>query len=150
MKNGCRGKASMTDLMILSTDSAIAIEAKWTECESRYETIEEWENSGDTENHAKVLECWRSYINDYLNDKGCNSRIAEVPKDIPYQLLHRVASACYTAMQNKKKTAIVVYHLFYNKGEDGKKGTESCMKKFYASICHRKCQKGIVVNKKCL
>ena len=35
-----RGKASHTDLMIVSPEIAIAIEAKWTE--SRYEKVRDW------------------------------------------------------------------------------------------------------------
>ena len=53
--NGGKGKASMTDLMILADNYAIAIEAKWTECKHKYEVIGDWENSGDAVNHKKVL-----------------------------------------------------------------------------------------------
>ena len=127
--NSGKGKASMTDLMILADNYAIAIEAKWTECKRKYESIKNWEKSGDVENHKKVLNGWIAYINEYLEDRGSNWKMkrAESIKDIPYQLLHRVASACHVA---RKKKAIVVYHLFY---DIGKRGTKSYMMNNYAT-----------------
>lgn len=124
-----KGKASMTDLMILADSYAMAIEAKWTECKGKYELIREWEKSGDAENHKKVLNGWIAYINEYLEKHGSNwkMKIAEMIKEVPYQLLHRVASACYAAKEGKK--AIVVYHLFY---DTGKSGTKSHMMNNYA------------------
>ena len=48
-----------------------------------------------------------------------------VTDDMPYQLLHRVASACYAAMQDgKKKSAVVIYHLFYSNQEEHDKATD--------------------------
>lgn len=133
--NGGKGKASMTDLMILTDSYAIAIEAKWTECKRKYETIKEWKKSGDVENHKKVLNGWIEYIDAYLKDRGSNRKmkIADAIEEIPYQLLHRVASACYAAChatkERHKAKAIVVYHLFY---DIGKGGTKSYMEKNYA------------------
>ncbi len=130
--NGGKGKASMTDLMILADRYAIAIEAKWTECKRKYETIKEWKKSGDVENHKKVLNGWIAYIDEYLKDRGSNWKMktAEAIEEIPYQLLHRVASACYAAKERNKTNAIVIYHLFY---DTGKSGTESYMRNNYAN-----------------
>ena len=124
--NGGRGKASMTDLMILADNYAIAIEAKWTECKRKYETIKEWKESGDIDNHKKVLKGWIAYIDEYLKYRGSNRRmkVAEALDDVPYQLLHRVASACYAAKEENKTNAVVAYHLFF---DTGKRGTESYM-----------------------
>ncbi len=128
--NGGKGKASMTDLMILADNYVIAIEAKWTECKHKYELIGDWENSGDAENHKKVLNGWIAYIDEYLKDRGSKLKMknAEALKKIPYQLLHRVASACHAAKEGNKATAVVVYHLFY---DSGKGGTELVMRNNY-------------------
>ena len=121
-ERGAKGKASMTDLMILTNQRAVAIEAKWTECESVYEPIEKWKASGVVENHDKVLNGWEAYINNYLKGRVCGE--ITVTDDMPYQLLHRVASACYAAMQDsKKKSAVVIYHLFYSNQEEHGKAT---------------------------
>ncbi len=129
--NGGKGKASMTDLMIFADSYAIAIEAKWTECKHKYETIKEWEKTGNVENHKKVLNGWIAYINDYLKASGSNRKMkaAEAIEEIPYQLLHRVASACHAANERNKANAIVAYHLFY---DTGKSGTVSYMESNYA------------------
>ncbi len=129
--NGGKGKASMTDLMIFADSYAIAIEAKWTECKRKYETIKEWEKTGNVENHKKVLNGWIAYINDYLKASGSNRKMkaAEAIEEIPYQLLHRVASACHAANERNKANAIVAYHLFY---DTGKSGTVSYMESNYA------------------
>ena len=113
---GGRGKASMTDLMIITDNYAIALEAKWTECGKAYPSISKWleTDKADT-NRKKVLEGCIKYINEYLKDKGGHeiSLKDEGHRIIPYQLLHRVASACAVAKE-KGMTATVIYQLFYN------------------------------------
>lgn len=127
-EKGAKGKASMTDLMILTRQCAIAIEAKWTECESVYEPIGKWKESGVVENHDKVLKGWEGYINKYL--EGRERATITATDDMPYQLFHRVASACYAAMlDGGKKNAVVIYHLFY-----GSKNEYDTAKKFAENI----------------
>ncbi len=106
---GGKGKASMTDLMITSSSHAIAIEAKWTE--GKPETIEHWCTS---ENRSKVLKGWFKYINDYIGSDVL--KIDEFCRygDIPYQMVHRIASACKTAMEKSGRKAVVIYQLFYD------------------------------------
>ncbi len=48
-----RGKASFTDLMILTGDTAVAIEAKYTEPE--YENVRAWLRDPVEDNRTKVL-----------------------------------------------------------------------------------------------
>lgn len=138
-ERGAKGKASMTDLMILTNQYAIAIEAKWTECESVYEPIGKWKGSGVAENHDKVLDGWEGYINNYLKGYVCGK--ITVTDDMPYQLLHRIASACYTAMQDDtKKSAVVIYHLFYSNQEERDKainfakGLEDSVRKMFGQF----------------
>jgi hypothetical protein len=119
-----RGKASMTDLMIITDKLAIAIEAKWTECKKNYERISTWLKStkgkaSSQANRQDVFKGWIEYINKYLKQKNKGSRIdGNCIKGIPYQMLHRIASACHvaTSLLAKDKTAeaIVIYQLFYN------------------------------------
>ena len=129
-----KGKASMTDLMIITDHHAIALEAKWKECGKAYPSISKWEtpNGGTNDNRKQVRDGWLQYINTYLKDRG----FAEIsPKEedykiIPYQMLHRIASAC--AVANERKTdAIVIYQLFYNENNgDLKEITEKKVQTF--------------------
>jgi hypothetical protein len=87
--------------MILTPDAAVAVEAKFRE--PRYESVESWLGKGGS-NREEVLGGWLELIN----------RVARSPldtddvKELPYQLVHRAASACYP----KRRTPIVVYLLF--------------------------------------
>ena len=58
------GKPSCTDLMVISAEFVMAIEAKWTE--PRYETVEYWLR--DSENRTEVLRSWC----DLLEQRGAN------------------------------------------------------------------------------
>ena len=125
---GGRGKASMTDLMIITDNYAIALEAKWKECGNAYPPISKWletNNADIRNNREKVLEGWIKYINDYL-DNSINEQIDK--SKIPYQMLHRIASACAVANKCNKAKAIVIYQLFYNGQTKG--GTKASMLKF--------------------
>lgn len=82
------GKPSQTDLMITSDNHAIAIEAKYTE--PRYETVNAW--MGNSSNRMQVLEGWLDLICSAVDRNEIN--IQDVV-DLPYQLIHRCASACY-------------------------------------------------------
>ena len=116
-----RGKSSMTDLMIFSKAHVIAIEGKYTECRQSYQTIAKWrgKKADDGDNKYKVLEGWLKYIQDIrkTNLENVNSICTS---DIPYQLVHRIASACKTAKDNNKQP-VVIYHLFYDKNLKKKK-----------------------------
>lgn len=101
-----KGKSSMTDLMILSQDFKIAIEAKFTEYkEMKPDTINSWEEKGNRENRLKVLEYWTSLIKPFSKGPDYNSI-----QNINYQFYHRTASACKCI-----EKAVVVYQIFYDK-----------------------------------
>lgn len=107
-----KGKASMTDLMILCGSYKIAIEAKFTEyAKARHvQKIENWLRSGDNpENRKLVLDYWKSQIKNFSY-----GLLTENMDDIDYQFFHRTASACH-----KTKNACVVYQVFYD--DDTKK-----------------------------
>ena len=99
-----KGKASMTDLMILSDEYKIAIEAKFTEyAKGKPELIKKW-NKGSTENKNLVLQYWRDLIDPF--SKGMDDKAI---LNVDYQFFHRTASAC-----KDTKRAIVVYQVFYD------------------------------------
>ena len=81
-----KGKASHTDLMATSPEFAIAIEAKWTE--PRYVTVGSWR--GDSRNRRKVLRGWL----DQLERRGAGLILKRDVRNLPYQMVHRAASAC--------------------------------------------------------
>lgn len=100
-------KSSMTDLMLISDSHRIAIEAKYTEySESHYELISEW-NKENVKHKIAIKENWFRYIKEagatYLSD------VSELT-DIPYQFLHRTASACF----DKSKIPVLIYQIFYD------------------------------------
>ena len=73
-----------------------------------------------------VLEGWIDYINDYLKYKAKEWRLPtklSCYDEIPYQMLHRIASACVTAKE-RCGTAAVIYQLFYD-GEHRKGSVSS-------------------------
>lgn len=102
-----KGKASMTDLMILCDDFKIAIEAKFTEyVKMPSDPISKWKIKTDNiANKEKVLHYWTSLIQPYSN--GLDDSTLE---KISYQFFHRTASACKGTGK-----AIVIYQLFYDK-----------------------------------
>lgn len=105
-------KSSMTDLMILFKEGVrITIEAKYTEYvkEEEYTPIlNDWYNKTD---HKKaIIQCWI----DYINQSGCGDIVSaeellDNSPELPYQFLHRTASACFMC-----KHPILVYQLFYD------------------------------------
>lgn len=93
-----KGKASCTDLMIENNDLGIAIEAKRTE--DKYETVEKWLSKGNKENKKEVLCGWLELIEKHLDIKIDSKNIEK----LPYQLIHRVASACSLS---RKQTSVI-------------------------------------------
>ncbi len=91
------GRPSGTDLMINHPSVSIAIEAKRTE--PQYEKVNSWLD--ESKNRKDVLNGWLEYINEYILEQISIRDILE----LPYQLVHRVASACSI----KKKCTNVVY-----------------------------------------
>lgn len=103
---------SMTDLMIINDKEQIAIEGKYTEySKGKYETINEWlENKP----HKKeIKDQWFKYI----YDCGATKK-TKIQNNIPYQFLHRTASACFCCSE---KNPILIYQLFYDSRNKAKK-----------------------------
>jgi hypothetical protein len=97
-----QGKPSYTDLMIRCADVSIAIEAKYTE--PRYESVRSWLGTSPTPNRLAVLTGWLSLINKTAQEPvGVESVL-----DLPYQLVHRTASACSTAATDR----VLAYMVF--------------------------------------
>ncbi|TET45413.1 hypothetical protein E3J62_07605 [candidate division TA06 bacterium] len=92
-------KASYTDVMFWSKAISVAIEGKWRE--PRYETVQQWLRSGNTENRKAVLEHWKGLI-------APKSRGIGNVDDVVYQMLHRTASACV----QKSDRTVVLYQVF--------------------------------------
>lgn len=101
-----KGKASMTDLMILGDNFKIAVEAKFTEYKKMTpDPIKKWKNdSANKDNREMVLNYWTSLIEPFSNRLDTESL-----EQISYQFYHRIASAC-----KGSEKAIVVYQLFYD------------------------------------
>lgn len=101
-----KGKASMTDLMLLFGSHKIAIEAKYTEyIKVKQNPVNKWLKKGKYEENRKlVLGYWKRQIKNFsygLFDDNIQK--------IDYQFFHRTASACHDTHK-----ACVVYQLFYN------------------------------------
>jgi hypothetical protein len=97
-----RGKASFTDLMILTEDTAVAVEAKFTEPE--YQSVSAWLGGKSEGNRPDVLDGWLGLINRRTSSALTRDGIS----DLPYQLIHRTASAC----SPQKARAALVYLVF--------------------------------------
>ncbi len=85
------GQASHTDLMVISGESALSIEAKWTE--PQYDTVDKWLTKGpDPRNRREVLAGWLSLLQEHAMRE---LRIEDFSGAV-YQMVHRAASACAT------------------------------------------------------
>jgi hypothetical protein len=98
-----RGKPSFTDLLILGENVAIAVEAKFTE--PPYQDVRSWLGPTPTSNRIAVLEGWLELLRKVT---ACRMERADV-LNLPYQLIHRTASACSLADVRRR---IVVYQTF--------------------------------------
>lgn len=97
-----KGNASHTDLMVISDDSTLAIEAKWTE--PRYDIVSEWLKEGmNIQNRLNVLSGWIDLINKHFPTPFKYEQF----NTVVYQMLHRAASACET-----EKSPKLAYLLF--------------------------------------
>lgn len=109
-------KSSMTDLMIILGDTGrITIEAKYTEYvkESVYTPLlGDWNNG--SEHRKDIIQCWIDYIHDngFGDIASADELIGSCP-DLPYQFLHRTASACFMC-----ESPVLVYQLFYDNEKD--------------------------------
>lgn len=90
---GWRSEPSHTDGMLIVGDSAVAIEAKWTE--PPYETVASWKNKGNTPNRLSVLNGWLSLLQPYAE---CQL-LEQAFSNVVYQMVHRAASACATGLK---------------------------------------------------
>ena len=97
-----RGKPSCTDLMVLGSDAAIAVEAKYTE--PAYESVGEWLGAARDTNRGQVLDGWLGVLE---RTAGRKIPAADVT-DLPYQLVHRCASAAIVD-RPKKALAYLVF-----------------------------------------
>ena len=104
-------KSSMTDVMLFSDNWRLAIEGKFTEVANKQETVSKW-NSRRSENRSRVAAHWASMLRPFAEFGLSEDSIS----GIPYQFLHRTASACF---QNKTN-ACVVYHVFYDDRTESK------------------------------
>ena len=83
------GKPSHTDLMVISDDYALAVEAKWTE--PRYETVAAWLKGGSKPlNRSNVMVGWLSLLQNHAK----RQLFLDDFSDVIYQMVHRAASAC--------------------------------------------------------
>jgi len=97
-----RGKPSYTDLVILTPETAIVIEAKYTE--PQYETVLSWLRDPREPNRMAVLEGWLKLINRVAG----RMVVVDDILDLPYQLVHRCASACHSELQQRA----IIYLIF--------------------------------------
>ncbi len=83
-----KGKPSYTDVMLQGRNVSVAIEAKYTE--PRYKSVRKWLGETPTPNRIKVLSGWLELI----NGVAATSLEIDAVLELPYQLVHRSASAC--------------------------------------------------------
>lgn len=83
--------ASQTDAMVITEKDILAIEAKWTE--PRYNSVKKWLHQGRYLNRReRVIKGWLTLLEEQCS-KAFN---VDEFLDVPYQMVHRAASACST------------------------------------------------------
>lgn len=97
-----KGRASCTDLMILADQVSVAIEGKSSE--PRYDDVKTWFGRSEGPNRPAVLSGWLELIGRRVG------RLIEIDQvlDLPYQLIHRAASACHPDTRDRW----LVYQVF--------------------------------------
>lgn len=102
-----KGRPSHTDLMVISHEAALAIEAKWTE--PRYPEV--GERLPTTKNGAEVLRGWC----DLLELRG-DGLVREADLyELPYQMVHRAASACHVEDVPRRWLVYLVFEMTAHK-----------------------------------
>lgn len=96
-----RGKASHTDLMVVAGETALAVEAKWTEPE--YDSVDVWRQGVDAVNGPVVLQGWLGLLQAHATQPLDPTAFGPVT----YQMIHRAASAC-----DAGRNPILAYVLF--------------------------------------
>jgi len=98
-------RPSYTDLMLISPNGVVAIEVKHTE--PRYESVTHWLGENPTQNKQNVLSHWLSILQPHCEHLLTPDNVG----DIPYQMLHRVASGCYVGDEHRQSITIL-YQVF--------------------------------------
>jgi len=88
--------------MLTTANAALAIEAKYLE--PPYGTVDAWLGPNPTENRRQVLQGWFDVLERSI---GC-ALDARSAAEIPYQLIHRMASVCSVSRPRR----FVIYQVF--------------------------------------
>ncbi|MBN1460723.1 MAG: hypothetical protein JXA57_14405 [Armatimonadetes bacterium] len=96
------GKPSCTDLLVTWGSVSATIEAKSTE--PRYDDVRKWLGPEEDSNRREVLEGWLDVLRAECQP---TLSLADI-EELPYQMIHRAASACVTGMKRRW----LVYQLF--------------------------------------
>lgn len=115
-------KSSMSDVMLITGNEKVAIEVKFTEVNENYESIKDWYSRVKTGN--KVLPHWVEILKPFIKNPDSISKDSE----IPYQFLHRTASACYV----NNERAICLYQIFVS--EETEENYKSFVENLSSSI----------------
>ena len=108
------GRPSMSDAMLLGAHLRIAVEGKWTEPHfGAYQTVEDWLRDGGAAGVSRkpdVLEAWIAEV----RAAGALRRgvTPESLASVPYQLVHRTASACHRAGRARGVLPVLCYVVF--------------------------------------
>ena len=102
-----RALASMSDAMFLAEGFRAAVEGKWTETGHRYETVREWLAKGRS---RAVLDGWLADLDGASAIRPGFDRDGFL--DVPYQLVHRAASACRGVRRGSHVRPAVCYVVF--------------------------------------
>jgi hypothetical protein len=97
-----RNKPSFSDLMYISMHGSIAFEAKSTE--PLGETCQQWlEKKNHSANAISVLQHWLALI-----ERVTGRASADEVHDLPYQMIHRLASLC--SVDSSRRILIYQHH----------------------------------------
>jgi hypothetical protein len=100
--------SSMSDAMLLAPGFRVAVEGKWTEpIKHPYESVRQWLAKGF---NPAVLDAWLGYLAKAGAIRAGLGRDAFL--DVPYQLVHRAASACRGVVPGSHVRPAVCYVVF--------------------------------------
>lgn len=108
------GRPSMSDAMLLGAHLRIAVEGKWTEPHfGAYQTVRDWLREGRTDGVSRKPDVLKAWIANVRSADALRRGVTpESLASVPYQLVHRTASACHRAGRARGVLPVLCYVIF--------------------------------------
>lgn len=111
------GKPSQTDAMIVAPNVVVGVEAKWTEPREKPVSKRIAQPESDGGDPRDTVRGWLARMQPF----ACAPLEIDAFLDVPYQVVHRIASACTVATERNVHAEVVYLH--FSPSPDAKSAT---------------------------